>query len=250
MVKYFVGLFVLAALLSCEAEKQYTFIPEQYRHNTCDDCSLVSIDYTMAIGPDPFVKIINQAQETAIISLLHFNEETPAGSIPQAIKSFSDGYGKLKSQFPEAATPWEANIEGTLAFEDTERLSLVLDSYLYTGGAHGYGTKHFLNFDKKKQRLLEPHELTSDWEGLTVLAETLFRAKHGIEEEAPINSTGLMFEDDIFYLPEEMGFTPEGLLLYYAPYEIAPYADGAITLTIPWEAYGQLADNATDPPSS
>jgi hypothetical protein len=43
-----------------------------------------------------------------------------------------------------------------------------------------------------------------------------------------------MFEKDSFYLPENIGFTKEGVKLLYNQYEVASYADGTIELTLPY----------------
>ena len=60
----------------------------------------------------------------------------------------------------------------------------------------------------------------------------MFRQKEGIPKDKSINHTGFMFEQDSFYLPENMGFTKEGLKLLYNPYEVASYADGPIEFTL------------------
>ena len=44
-----------------------------------------------------------------------------------------------------------------------------------------------------------------------------------------------MFENDEFYLPENIGFTQEGLQLFYEQYEVASYADGPIILTLKYK---------------
>ncbi|TFG74190.1 MAG: DUF3298 domain-containing protein, partial [Flavobacteriales bacterium] len=56
--------------------------------------------------------------------------------------------------------------------------------------------------------------------------------------DKPINQTGLMFEQDTFYLPENIGFTKDGLQLLYNPYEVASYADGTIVLTLSYQEVG------------
>ena len=43
-----------------------------------------------------------------------------------------------------------------------------------------------------------------------------------------------MFEGDSFYLPQNIGYTQNGLQLFYEQYEVASYADGPITLTVPY----------------
>ena len=43
-----------------------------------------------------------------------------------------------------------------------------------------------------------------------------------------------MFEEDAFYLPENIGFTPKGIQLLYNQYEVSSFAEGPIEVTIPY----------------
>ena len=43
-----------------------------------------------------------------------------------------------------------------------------------------------------------------------------------------------MFENDEFYLPNNIGFTKNGLQLIYNQYEVASYADGPMSITLPY----------------
>jgi hypothetical protein len=66
------------------------------------------------------------------------------------------------------------------------------------------------------------------------LAEEMFRIAQAIPAGGDINSTGFMFEGDQFYLPETIGFDSHGMVLHYNQYEVSSYADGPITITLPW----------------
>ena len=150
--------------------------------------------------------------------------------------SFKNGYLELQELYDDETTAWEAKIDGTVTFEDDNILTIALNSYLFTGGAHGYISKRFLNFNKKKGVELENWQLFIDEEDFRVFAEAVFREKQQIPKDKPINHTGFMFEQDSFYLPENIGFTKDGLKLLYNPYEVASYADGAIEILISHEA--------------
>ncbi|MFV8388928.1 RsiV family protein [Flavobacterium sp. LB1P71] len=54
-------------------------------------------------------------------------------------------------------------------------------------------------------------------------------------ENKSINATGLMFEDEKFYLPQNIFYTDKGLLLYYNSYEAASYADGPKELLLSYK---------------
>jgi hypothetical protein len=167
-----------------------------------------------------------------VISLLIYDDEIEATNIEEAIQSFKNGYLELKKMYPDEPVGWEADIEGKVTYEDKNILTIQVSSYLFTGGAHGFSATRFLNFDKAKALELETLELFNDPLEFQSFAEGKFRDQEKIPANGSINATGFMFEDDEFYLPENIGFTQEGLQLFYEQYEVASYADGPIILTL------------------
>ena len=121
-----------------------------------------------------------------------------------------------------------------MVYEDENLVTLKLNSYSFTGGAHGYGSTTYLNFDKKSGKELENAQLFDDFEGFIEFAETQFRKQEEIPQDQNINTTGFMFEGDNFHLSNNMGYTSEGLQLIYNQYEVASYADGPISLVLPY----------------
>ena len=217
----------------CQNETKLAFEPHTFTNDTCSDCPQVSIAIPRALGQAKISKTINTALEEELISLLSFDDELEVSSIEDALKSFKNGYLELQELYDDEPTNWEAKIEGSISYEDANFITIILDSYLFTGGAHGYTSKRFLNFDKKKGIELENDELFKNTEDFREFAEEMFRRKEKIPEDKSINHTGFMFEQDSFYLPENIGFTEKGIKLLYNPYEVASYADGAIELVLP-----------------
>lgn len=226
--------FVLLLCISCKNENELTFEPISFTQNNCGECPVVAITIPNAIENNTIDDVVNTALREEVISLINFDEETQIAGIPDAIKSFGFGYQELKEKFAEETTPWEAKITGVVIYEDKTILTIRLDSYLFTGGAHGYSTTRFLNFDKTKAKELKNGDLFKNKLDFEEFAETKFRLQENIPTEQSINTTGFMFETDTFHLPENIGYTKEGLQLFYEPYEIAPYADGPILLTLPY----------------
>ncbi len=230
ILQYFL---VFLLLVGCQNESKLTFEPHTFKSKTCTECPEVSITIPKALGQVKISKTINTALEEELISLLSFDDELEVISMEDALKSFKNGYLELQEQYDDEPTNWEAKIKGSISYEDANFITIILDSYLFTGGAHGYTSKRFLNFDKKKGIELENDELFKNTEDFREFAEEMFRRKEKIPEDKSINHTGFMFEQDSFYLPENIGFTEKGIKLLYNPYEVASYADGAIELVLP-----------------
>jgi hypothetical protein len=227
-------LLAILVLCSCEEEAILVMEPVVYTNEACAQCPDISISYPRAIEGTKLSRTINSTIEEEIIGLLTFADSLEVSNLKEAIDSFTLGYSELKDVYPDETVPWEARINADISFENKRILSIKLDSYLFTGGAHGYTSTRFLNFDIEKGIVIDTQELFEDLLSFRSYAETKFREQEEIPQEASINSTGFMFELDSFYLPENIGLTPKGILLLYNQYEVASYADGQIELLIPF----------------
>lgn len=228
-----VTLFIL--LCSCESDAKLTFNTEYITNEACKQCPIVEIELPVAEQSKKIGRTIGNSLNEEVIALLLFEEKKSIRTIPQAINSFESAYKDLVREFPDESIPWEARINGEVIYEDQHLISIQLNSYVFTGGAHGYGSTHFLNFNRKNGEELERNDLIKNRDKFEDFAEMKFREQESIPANGSINSTGFMFERDAFHLPENIGYTEEGLKLLYNPYEVASYADGVIELVLTYD---------------
>lgn len=230
--RYLLLIFLLSA--GCGKEEKMVFEKRIYEGENCSGCPEIKIELPIALDTRKISETVNDALKEEVISLLAYDQDQPPADIPEAVTSFKKGFEKLQNEFPDETVPWEADIEARVSFENEELLTIGLNSYIFTGGAHGYGSTRYLNFHKKSGRELDNSELFRNHKRFAEFAEDQFRSQQGIFPDRPINSTGFMFERNEFYLPENIGFTENGLKLLYNPYEVASYADGTIELLLPY----------------
>ena len=228
----FAYFLIVLLLWNCEKDDRLTFEPLDFITEDCNNCPKVTIHIPRALDDKPISNIINNSVKEEVISLLIYDDEIEATNIEEAIQSFKNGYLELKKMYPDEPVGWEADIEGKVTYEDKNILTIQVNAYSFTGGAHGFSSTRFLNFDKAKVLEMETMELFKDPLEFQSFAEGKFRDQEKIPVNGSINATGFMFEDDKFYLPENIGFTQEGLQLFYEQYEVASYADGPIILTL------------------
>ncbi|QLG45547.1 DUF3298 and DUF4163 domain-containing protein [Costertonia aggregata] len=228
-------LFLFLICISCKNDEKLTFKPIILNEKKCAECPIVEITVPKALGKNKIDAVVNTAITEEIVSLLTFGERYDAKTIQEATASFNMGFEELQQIYPDETTLWEAKISGEVVYEDKNVLTIRLDAYLFTGGAHGFSPSRFLNFDKNKGVVLENDALFSKLEDFKKLAENKFRKQEDIPLEAPINSTGFMFDGNEFYLPDNIGYTQEGIQLLYEQYEVASYADGPIKLVLPFD---------------
>ncbi len=230
----FTPCFLVAFLFffSCQKELKIAFEPYEFYTSSCENCPEVTLVMPKGLGKSKISETINSTLEKHVILLLSFDEETEATTINEAIDSFKLGYLNFQKQYNHEATKWEVEINGKVSYEDTHYLTIELSSYIFTGGAHGYSSTQLVNFDKRSSHQISNAELFINVDDFRTFAEKKFREKEKIPQNKSINYSGLMFEDDIFYLPENMGFTQKGLKLLYNPYEVSSFAEGPIEMVL------------------
>jgi len=227
-------------LNSCEKEKPITFSSESFTEESLDRCKNVScpevtINYVIVDGEKAVSEKINKTLTDSIIAILYMGDEekpSEAKTIAEAADHFIKMYRMHSAEFPDLMTEYFAEINVNDLYNSEEIISFEIKTYLYRGGAHGYGMTLFLNFDPLTGELISPQSLFKNKKEFSAFAESKFREANAIPKNENINSTGFYFEEDTFFTPENIGVTNDSIILIYNPYEIGSYAEGAIQLNI------------------
>lgn len=232
-------LLVTAIMLSlstaCNREREIDIVPFSHIDPNCESCARTTLQYPLTSGKNRTERKINAALENWVIRAIDLAPDNASASVKEAVANFKSAYQHIKDDFPDDYhTSWETSVDGQLCYRDEKLLAFCMETYSYTGGAHGYGSSHYLLFDRRKGQLIAREQLIKDEHGFTALAEKKFREHYASDMNTPLNEQGFMFEGDRFHLPENIGYTDNGLKLIYNPYEIAPYSDGQITIEIPY----------------
>jgi len=136
----------------------------------------------------------------------------------------------IKNNFPVHV--FEAMVVYKLTDNTACVISLYFDKYEYTGGAHGNTVRYSETWNLQKARLIKLRELFGcqlDYKAY------IFRiAVEEIQKDSSIyfeNYEKLLvetFNENSFYC------TPEGIIIYYQQYDIAPYSSGIREFLIPY----------------
>lgn len=223
-------------LTSCSDNISFTSKEIEQNSTDCEnECASVYLNYLECKKPEGFANNYNKIIENRILDFVLSNQTDTLikdKTIEEAIGLFMKEYEDLKITFGQAP-PYELMLNDSVVFQNKKMVSLVSNTYSYLGGAHGYASTVFLNFDIKNGQLIPFKSLFSNVEEITKIAEKHFKKSQSIEETDNINSEGYWFEDNVFHLPESIGFSKDTMILQYNPYEIAAYANGAIVINIP-----------------
>lgn len=124
--------------------------------------------------------------------------------------------------------PWEAALDYTVTHNEAGLLSLYLDAYEYTGGAHGMTVRCAGTWDlsngcprslgsffppRCRWRQTVVNTVREQWAARLAQGETMYL--DGWEQ-----AVDSAFDPERFYL------APEGLTVFYPLYTLAPYAEG------------------------
>lgn len=183
-------------------------------------------------GLDPAVR---QVVNDAIIGAIGQQVTGKSGyvsdklTLENAAQHFFDLYYEGNEQ-DAYYTAWEWTTSGEILFLSQKVLSLGIENFNYSGGAHPNTYSVYLNFNLETGKEIKLKDLVKNRKALEKLARRAFFRAKGISE-----SNGLPGSDEVFQFPENFGITEEGLYFFYNPYEAGPYAAGPLDFVLSWK---------------
>ncbi len=203
-----------------------------------DDCTHIRLNIPVLNGGDPKVcEAINNFTQDEIREAVKSRLPEPQGNVPldAMCESFIEGYKLFLLEFPDSDQKWYLEILGDSSVVGDDYYTLMLHQSEYVGGAHGASFTRLQSFNLKTGNQID-FAGRFDMRVVGKEAEKRFREMNNLSPEADLNDAGFLFKDGKFALPENMGLTPNGLLLIYNSYEVASYAEGATRILIPFAA--------------
>nr|WP_321232681.1 DUF3298 and DUF4163 domain-containing protein [uncultured Psychroserpens sp.] len=231
MKKYSSLILILTIIFSCKKEVKIDFTEQSIETS---EIAEIAINFPKAIGSEDVANQINKVISNYIVNQMNLTEDNAEmSSIDDAVAKFNYEFRSFKIDFPDATHKWEAFIDGEVTYYSPEIISIALNSYFDTGGAHGNTNVRFFNFNPQTGTQFNTKDLIGNIEGLSEVVE------QKLKEKIKGNTSNESMEDEFFgkdfQLPESFGYSDEGLIILYNPYEIASYAQGIIEFTIPFE---------------
>lgn len=155
------------------------------------DCTVIALDVVRAAGAKGVAAQINRNLDEHIIKLISSQEDPQIKSLDSLAEKFLTDYREAAENFSEEP-PWEAYVNEQVSFRSDSLISVKIITEIFSGGAHGYKTLTFLNFDPTSGEILSKNDIFED--DFTAFAEQKFRQQQEIPEGENINSTGFWFE--------------------------------------------------------
>lgn len=144
-----------------------------------------------------------------------------------AVEQYKDA---IENNFPVRV--FEALVVYKLTYNTSCIISLYFDQYEYTGGAHGNTIRYSQTWNLQKARRIELNKLFGC--SINYKEYILKQVEEQIQKDPSIYFEDYekliveTFNADSFYC------TPQGIIIYYQQYDIAPYSSGIREFLIPY----------------
>lgn len=204
-------------------------------------CATINLSWPVVeSGSDALKSSVATWSTSFLAGLLspEMDEATAAKSNLEAVaKAFLDSHETWSKEAQESPLgEWTVEAADSVLLNDGEHLTLQIDAYSFTGGAHGMAIVNVATFEVATGKQLKWENLVNDEQVLNAFLEEKFR-----QARPEIFKEGFNFDESFpFVLPSSFGFTAEGLYCHYSPYEVTPYAYGSTSFVVPFAELGDM----------
>lgn len=244
MKTYWIALASAFVLMGCTTKLELE--PKSYSENSDSNCTAaqgcakIKLDVLEAASNNTVSDSINKAIFNAVRNSVYAGEKPKeVSNYKELAHSFITSYAQVEKELAQSGisgtASWEASATATVGFQSKNILNVVIEYYIFTGGAHGLGAIHSLLLNPKTGKSIPVNALFSDPSKVTQLVEQAFRKKFNITAVASLNDEGYFFPNSAFTLPKNILFKEQNLVFHYNPYEVASYANGPIDIEVPYE---------------
>ncbi|WP_290699215.1 DUF4163 domain-containing protein [Lacinutrix sp.] len=209
----------MAFIFSCEDETTINFSETSIID---EDETTVEINIPKAEGKTEAAKKINATLSLFVNSALNIGvDSNTKTNAEESIEGFKKAYKDFKTQIGKTLytnlPPWEVLIDGEVIYKSKTLTSIAMNSSINTGGAQSVLTFKFYNFDSKTGKELKTKDLLNDVSAFTDLAKKYYDKELLSAKNERIKA----FETDIFALPENLGFSENGVIVFYETFNSA-----------------------------
>ena len=178
---------------------------------------------------------INNFIENQLKDNMNDEDTAKAKNISTASKAFirscKSNIANAQKDDPDMDQVWYCDIIGNVEMQSGNYFTIRFKYNSYTGGAHGNYGENYSTFNIKTGKKLEWNDLLIETEKFNGLAELRFKQVNGMPANKKLTEDeGFSFENNKFTISNNFGLTSDGLVIYYEPYQVAPFSFGATTL--------------------
>ncbi len=187
------------------------------------DCPSIKVKRLSFIGREKFNNFLDQT----MASMAEIDVSNNAAF--RTLAEFATYFWKISKP------GYQVVLEASVKRGDEDLVVVQLDSYIFTGGAHGLSTTQYINWLPKTDKILSLESMLlpkkmADFEQVLKKQHAVWLKSNpqAIENPAAYNKLWPFVPTD------NAALLADGLAVTYDPYSIAPYSFGRPTITIPY----------------
>jgi len=219
----------------------------EYKAQDCDDpadCLGIHITELRVGGiAEEVEKKINSELAEDYARFIHSNPDQPLiTNLQEAIDSLENWMERERAEKDkDYLNNWEFHAMPSVLYNQDDKLSIRIDYYSYSGGAHGNPFTLCYNYDLKTGKKLALADLFQPSQVPKLKEEALRRIKLTYEGTAndDLSDLGFLISDEEFELGKDFFYSSAGVGIIYSPYEIGPYAMGFVEVFVPFSRLGK-----------
>lgn len=246
---FFLVTALISVLLSCMNEPKskpatitFESISIKDSIGNCEErnCFDLKVQYLKAKEDNPIAKTISDSlavyTSMAIAdgltdSVIVMNDVKEAAKL---VRTLYDQDNKMKED-EQFYTIISNEISTQELYRNNKVLCIRQDIYRYMGGAHPLTTISLYTFDIRTGKTIQLKDIVLDQDKFTAIVEKYLKKEHEIPANQSLQEAGFLFEGlETLPLPIDFSVKDNELQLIYNQYEIAAYAMGISSLSIPF----------------
>jgi hypothetical protein len=203
------------------------------------NCAWVNFKYpTLKDGSDSLKQAVDTwAREfmTGWVGMAEEPDNLPP--LDDAINAFFNMQAEAAKEMPDMRSVYVAETADTVLLNDGKHLTLMLDGYSDTGGAHPSASSAVATWDVATAKKLTLEQLVTDLNALQALAEKKFKeVRPELFTPDESGTPPFTFDETFpFKLADNTGLVKDGIYFIYVPYEVGPYAIGETEFVLTYE---------------
>lgn len=209
-----------------------------------DDCTRIKLRWPI-FTTAPGSQAVDSLNQFVRVTLLRpYDGGAILPSEDSVMVGFIDAYLAFARSVPGGPTgAWQFERRIEVMGDTLGVASLAVTEEGFLGGAHPNSTTRFASFDQTSGRRLRRWDLFREGarDSLDAAGERAFRRVRKLAHDADLGAAGFWFEGGRFRLNDNIAVTATGLLCFFNSYEVAPYALGATSISMPWAEVMPLA---------
>lgn len=231
----FYRLFIcLLVLCSCKKESPTLLFSEINIINKGE--VIIEINIPKAEGKTLVSDKINATLNDFVCQSLRLDASNEKqATIKASIKAFSKSYSNfntlISSELKRELPIWEAFIDSEVIYKNENISCIAMNSSINTGTVQSIMVFKFFNFDNNTGNLLTTEELVNSIGGF----KTLVKKYYNKEISSSFNDSEKLVNNNKFELPENLGFSDEGVIILYDNFDVGPFEKEILEFTIPYE---------------